>query len=201
MEPITVVTATVNRPGLRRTCESVQAQTLAPERHIILLQQRMEDPTLNIPKPTRVPIEIHWLPPPQPHIVTALNLVEGLARTPLVAMLDDDCWWENDHLETLAGMMEETAADFVWGSTVGHDAETDAPLWTRDDPTPAFQHLDTNEILFRRENLAKWGGFMLEDHRGVDGRRIERWVRNGAVYAHSSKVTVHYGHRAVPAFP
>ena len=45
-------------------------------------------------------------------------LAEGLARTPLVAMLDDDCWWEPEHLATLAELMDETAADFPRGTAL-----------------------------------------------------------------------------------
>lgn len=201
MEPITVVTASINRPGLRRTIECVQAQTLRPLKHCLLLQQLIEGEHLNIPKPSAVPLEIHWLPPPQPHIVDVLNMAEALATTPRIAMLDDDCWWEPDHLETLSELMDETAADFVWSARVIHDAETDQETSRWDSSQPRFQHIDTNEILFRRENLEKWGGFLMSDHRGVDGKRIERWVRNGAVCAHSSKFTCHYGNRLVPAFP
>ena len=209
MEAITVVTATINRPGLLAACESVQAQTLAPVKHIILLQQLMESPVPHIPKPSRVPLEIHWLPPPQPHIVEALSYVESLARTPWVAMLDDDCWWEKDHLEVLGNLMDETSADFVWSSSMIHGEDGREGVWMgldgvvhsyKDEDRPIFGCIDTNEILFRRENIEKWGGFRMEEHRGIDGRRIERWVKNGAVYAHSSVPTNHYTWRPVPAF-
>ncbi len=46
-----------------------------------------------------------------------------MATTPWVAMLDDDCWWEPEHLETLAKLMSDTEADagpkFRRGSTAG----------------------------------------------------------------------------------
>lgn len=205
---ITVVTASVNRKSLIRTVESVQNQTLKPVAHCILLQQVIEHPVLQIPKPHSVPLEIRWLPPPQPQFVDALNVAEAMAKTPLVAMLDDDCWWERDHLETLAKLLEETRSDFVWCSTRLEDPLTGEVLGVRDDGVPAFGHIDPNEVLFRRSCLELWGGFRLEDDRnaegvvdrGCDGRRIERWVRGGAKFAHSPKVTLHYGWRPIPEY-
>jgi hypothetical protein len=209
MEEITVVTASVNRIGLRKAAVSVQAQTLRPKRHCILLQQMMRSPVIDLMRPTSVPIEIRWLPPPQPNIVEAYCAVEEMADTPLIAMLDDDCWWEPNHLEVLARLMEEKQADFVWASTIIHDLDRGlAVIGQRDDKQPAFQHIDTNEILFRRDCIDRWGSFDIKECdpnelpklRGIDGRRIERWVRGGAVYAHSGKFTVHYGYRPVPEF-
>lgn len=208
MDAITVVTATVNRPSLRRAVESVQAQTLAPYRHCILLQQTMRQPDISLPPPSAVPIDIHWMPPPQPNIVEAYNAAEAMADTPLVAMLDDDCWWEPNHLETLYDLMQKTGADFVWSSTILEDEETGETVDVRNSPLPKFQFIDTNEILFKRECIEKWGGFRIEDCdpaelpllRGIDGRRIERWVTAGAKYAHSPEYTCHYGWRMVPEF-
>lgn len=196
-DAITVVTATINRPSLARAVESVQNQTLKPAVHLILIQQLMEKPSIDIPKPSTVPIIIYWIPPPQPDIATAVNLIEDLAQTPLVAMLDDDCWWEPNHLEVLVELIEETGVDFVWGSTILHDAKTGEKIGTRDDNKPSFGHIDTNEILYQRRCREKWGGVRMGDYPGLDGHRIERWVAHGALYSHSSKYTVHYsyGHK------
>lgn len=204
---ITVVTASVCRPTLKRAVESVQRQTLKPERHCILLQQLMRAP-LDLEPPSDVPIFIKWLPPPQPNIVEAYNMAEAMADTPLVAMLDDDCWWEPNHLEVLVDLMRETGADFVWSSSILEDEETGEMVDLRNDPEPAFRHIDTNEILFKRSCIERWGGFDIKDCdpeelpklRGIDGRRIERWVRGGARYAHSGEYTTHYGWRMVPEF-
>lgn len=208
IEPITVVTATVNRPTLRRTVESVQAQTLQPKIHCILFQQLMERSLIDIPKPREIPLQILWLPPPQPQFVDVLDKAEQMAETPWIAMLDDDCWWEPNHLEILAKLMDETGADFVWCSTSLDDAQTGEQIGVRDDPIPGFQHIDPNEVLFRRTCRERWGGFKIEDDRnaegvidrGCDGRRMERWVKGGAKYAHSSEVTLHYGWRPVPEY-
>jgi len=204
---ITVVTASVNRATLRRAVESVQAQTLKPARHCILLQQMMKEPVVCIGKPSSVPLDIRWLPPPQPNIVGAYNAADAMADTPLVAMLDDDCWWEPNHLATLAALMERTSSDFVWASSVLENSAGDL-VNIRDDDIPAFEHIDTNEIMFRRDCIAKWGGFLVEDAdprflpllRGIDGKRIERWVKGGAKYAHSSEYTVHYEWRTNAEF-
>jgi len=208
IEPITVVTATVNRKGLRRCVESVQNQTLRPVRHCILLQQIMRSPVIDLPAPQAVPIDIRWIPPPQPNIVQAYNIVESMAETPWVAMLDDDCWWEPRHLETLARLMDRSGADFVWGSTKVHSEETGEEIGMRCDSEPAFEHIDTNEILYRKSCVERWGGFLFEECdpkqlpklRGIDGRRIERWVRCGAVHAHSQVFTVHYDFRREAEF-
>ena len=200
-EPVTVVTASVNRPGLARTIRSVQRQTLQPARHCILLQN-MKEPTPHIPweAVNGVPLRVEESAIGH-NIVTAYNAACAMADTPLIAMLDDDCWWEPDHLRSLAELMEETAADFVWASSIIHDVKTGKVILRRDDPIPAFEHIDTNEILFRRSCIERWGNHREEDAdprfpgllRGIDGKRIERWVAGGAVYAHSPEYTVHYG--------
>lgn len=198
IEPITVVTASVNRPTLRRACESVQAQRLKPAAHKVLLQN-MKTPDPHLPSANGVPLKAVF-DPSKHNIVSAYNAACDLANTPLIAMLDDDCWWEPDHLQTLARLMEETGADFVWASSILEDEKTGAVIGMRDDPIPAFEHIDTNEILFRRSCIERWGNHREEDAdprfpgllRGIDGKRIERWVRSGAVYAHSPKHTVHY---------
>lgn len=208
MDAITVVTASVNRVGLMRAAESVQAQTLKPAKHCILLQQLMREPMVQLSRPPSIPMEIKWLPPPQPNIVEAYNMADAMADTPLVAMLDDDCWWEPNHLEILAKLMEETGADFVWASTLLEHEDTGEIVDLRDDPLPEFSHIDTNEILFKRSCIERWGGFRTDDAdpaqlpllRGIDGKRIERWVTAGAKYAHSSEYTVHYGWREQAEF-
>jgi len=208
MMDITVVTATVNRPSLGKAVASVQAQTLKPKRHCILFQQLMRQREIIIGPPSSVPIFIKWLPPPQPNIVGAYNMAEAMAETELVAMLDDDCWWEPNHLEHLVDLMRSTDSDFVWSSSIVEDEETGETVDVRDDSEPAFRHIDTNEILFKRSCIERWGGFRIEDCdpsefpklRGIDGRRIERWVRGGARYAHSREFTCHYGWRLVPEF-
>ena len=205
---ITVVTASVNRAGLARTVRSVQDQTLRPVRHCIVLQQLMREPAVQIPKPSVVPIYIQWLPPPQPNIIEAYNTADAMAETEWVAMLDDDCWWEPDHLENLMALAKQTRADFVWSSSILHDERTGREVSRRDDSTPAFQHIDTNEILFKRSCISRWGGFLLTDCdpsefpklRGIDGKRIERWVKGGAEYAHSPHFSCHYDMRPVPEF-
>src|SRR3990167_7378028 len=112
IEPITVCTATVNRSSLPRAVESVQRQTLRPVRHCLLFQQLMRSPIIDLPRPSDVPLRIDWLTPPQPNIVEAYNRVEAMADTPWIAMLDDDCWWEPDHLLTLARLPGGTTARF-----------------------------------------------------------------------------------------
>lgn len=208
IEPITVVTATVNRSSLPRAVESVQRQTLRPVRHCLLFQQLMRSPVIDLPRPSDVPLRIDWLTPPQPNIVEAYNRVEAMADTPWVAMLDDDCWWEPDHLLTLARLAEETNADFVWGSSICTDLVSGREVFRRNSDRPDFGYIDTNEILFRKTCIERWGGFRVEDCdqrefpklRGIDGRRIERWVKGGATYAHSEAYTVHYGWRERPEF-
>jgi len=205
---ITVVTATVNRSSLVKTCESVQAQTLKPARHCILLQQLSENELPQIPKPSAVPLEIFWDSADGHNIVTAYNEVCAMARTPYIAMLDDDCWWEANHLETLAELMDDTQADFVWSSTILHDVETGKITQRRSNNTPLLGGIDTNEILFRKSCIENWGNHRQSDAdpkfpdllRGIDGKRIERWVKGGAVSAHSRAYTVHYGWRPVPVY-
>jgi glycosyltransferase involved in cell wall biosynthesis len=208
MESITVVTASVNRPSLTRAIDSVRAQTLKPVAHRIFFQnvrgQAPHGPSIETP-----PVPLFAVFSTDKHnIVTAYNAACEMADTPLIAMLDDDCWWEPNHLENLARLMDETASDFVWASSVLHDEATGAVVQMRDDDAPVYEHIDTNEILFRRSCIEKWGNHLESDAdprfpgllRGIDGRRIERWVKGGAVYAHSRQHTVHYTWREKAEF-
>lgn len=141
-------------------------------------------------------------------MLEAYKAVEAMADTPLIAMIDDDCWWEPEHLEILAKLMEDTGSDFVWASTTMEREGTGEVVDVRDSSIPAYGYIDTNEILYRKSCVERWGGFLLEDCnqgalpkiRGIDGRRIERWVANGAIYAHSHEPTVHYTWRPEPEF-
>ncbi len=194
MEPqITVVTASWNRPEvLKRAVRSVMGQTYPHWELIISYDAKQTKPLLDLHKfglVGRCRILQH---PKVLHMIENQEAGCRAATTPYVNMLDDDNWFYPTHLEHLLRVLKKTQSDFVWGSSLLRRAKNDMPFMLRDNPSPTKGHVDASEILFKRENLDKWGGQRKEDHRGADGAMIERWVAQGARYYHSCEATLNY---------
>lgn len=202
---ITVITASINRESLQKTVQSVQKQILRPVCHKILFQQRMKRPVIDLIKPSAVPIEIHWLPWQPETTVDVYNIANEMADTEWIAMLDDDCWWTPGHLKGLALLAEKTGSDFVWSSSIIFHHDTGEVIGFRDESIPGPERTDTNEILFRRDCIERWGDYSMDDPdmkrrrgRGMDGARLERWVEGGAKFAHSKEASCYYAWRKLP---
>jgi hypothetical protein len=114
---------------------------------------------------------------------------------PLIAYLDDDNWYEPDHLESLVQVLLDSGADLAFTGTtfyrdslvVGHRFHNRPPF---------LGGIDTSEILHRRELIARSGGWRDDRLYGpCDWDLVERWMRFGVKWAHTGKITVNYSVR------
>jgi hypothetical protein len=111
---------------------------------------------------------------------------------PLIAYLDDDNWYEPEHLESLVGALQEDCADLAFtgsnlyrgSSLVGHRFQKHPP---------SFGRIDTSEILHRRELIARSGGWRDNRFYGpTDWDLVKRWLESGLKWVHTGRITVNY---------
>jgi glycosyltransferase involved in cell wall biosynthesis len=108
---------------------------------------------------------------------------------PLIAYLDDDNWWEANHLESLAGAMKRTGAPFAYSGSYVRSAEGKL-LLRRMTRRPYFTGIDLNEFLHRRSLLEKYGLWNLTYN--ADWEAVENWLAHGETYAPSGEFTSNY---------
>lgn len=161
-DSVTVITATIGKPTLRRAVESVLSQTYENVRHMIIL----DGP--DVPIPTLSDIEGSGR-------VQAVRLAENtgangyrcfriygampfLVNTDWVCFLDDDNWFEPDHIANCIEACKAGPLDWcftlrnIWheGKLIGPDHCESVGLWpTWYDTTQ--RHIDTNCLFMRRE--------------------------------------------------
>jgi hypothetical protein len=105
---VDVIITSIGRESLRRATESILAQTV-PARAIIVVdrpERRLDDYYYSEPR-VEVVTPTTWLGPSP-----ARNLGIDRATADVVAFLDDDDWWEPDHLERSLAVVD-TSADFM----------------------------------------------------------------------------------------
>jgi hypothetical protein len=182
--PITVCTAhiPVRSELLTRAIQSVRAQTLTPENHLISVDyaRRGGPATLD-------------------------SAIAG-ANTEWVATLDDDDEWLPNHLEVLYSVAMDTSADLVfshfrmnYSETAGHLEPFKGLPFDNANPRQT-----TNVFLVKKELVLRVGGFSggfdvmsyeLDDmgHRvGYDFNFIKKLVAIDAKIVHTPEVTWHY---------
>lgn len=110
-------------PGmwLWRAIRSVTAQTLRPHEIIVGLDPRVVLPDRVIDMGRSIPVSYRngSIPGHQ----AAMNAAAAVALSPLLAFLEDDDEWAENHLELLAQVMKNTRAAFVSTSQLEVDAE------------------------------------------------------------------------------
>src|SRR5262252_3815744 len=112
----------------------------------------------------------------------------------LIAYLDDDNWWEPNHLELLYKTLTEKNVQFAYTGT--NVFRGGAKAWVRLDlGPPRFAAIDTSEIMHRRGLIGKYGGWRAdptttENHTFPnDWDLVERWMKNDEPWAHTGEVT------------
>lgn len=182
MKSVAVITSTIGRPELERAILSVQRQTYPCKHYIFVDGEAFADKA-------RVIVENY------PHlIVTYLPMNTGangwsnssinaiapfLVREDVICYLDDDNWYEPNHLETIVETMEKSNASFVYslrnfvnkqGEFICRDDFESLGFWLHRLPekavtpaailgddrvfitdTPREPHIDTNCYGFTRE--------------------------------------------------
>jgi len=139
---------------------------------------------------------------------TPKNVGLMLAKGKYVAYLDDDNEYLPRHIETLVNLIEEKNVDFVFSSTLlRNQSDPTTDIGTRVANAPAYGHIDTSEILHKKEVPFKFGFWRNSDFTdihpwgkptgfyGTDWDLISRWLNAGATWAHSNEITLIYYYR------
>lgn len=113
-----------------------------------------------------------------------------------VAYLDDDNWYEPDHLECMVHAITSTNAGMAYtGSKVWRDGKL---LGERlKVQPPQYGWIDTSEIMHRRELIFQYGGWRDDrdpvcEKRVNDWDLVKRWMDNNVTWAHTGKITMNY---------
>jgi len=109
----------------------------------------------------------------------------------LIAYLDDDNWYEPDHLESLVNKIKETNVDVVYTGTKVYNAEGTEILYERlQSGKPVAGGIDTSEILHRRHLIEEFGGWRFVP-KCNDWDIVKRWLPT-ASFAHTGKFTLNF---------
>jgi len=167
-DSVTIVTATIGHPFLSRCLKSVQDQTFARREHFVvsdgiehrdkvnqavatLTSVRGSVSVLSLPYPTG---KLGWC---GHRIYAAMSL---LCNAEFVCFLDDDNWFEPDHIASLVSGIR--ASDAMWGFSLRRIFDADGNFVAPDNCEslgnlhPVFADdsdrlIDTNCYLLRRE--------------------------------------------------
>ena len=122
----------------------------------------------------------------------------------IIAYLDDDNWWEPNHLRTCFNCLVNKKVDLVFsgskvfdekGKLVGGrlDHNRRPPDWKKGIYCRTNREtVDTSEIMHHRR-LLKYGGWRYT--RACDWELLNRWMMNGATWSYTGKYTVNYMQR------
>lgn len=114
-----------------------------------------------------------------------------------IAYLDDDNWWEHNHLDVCYSKLKEEDFDFVFSGTITHNIEGCITGVRNNIDMLCFSNIDTSEILHKRRLLNDFGGWRKPiggplPGAGTDWDLVRRWVYGGANWAHTGVCTLNY---------
>ncbi len=167
-ETVTVVTAATGHRHLLRCLNSVQRQTYPHVEHFVVVDgdERLAQVQAVMAQLDRRDKAVHVIALPQAtgkerwcghRIYGAFSF---LVNSEFISHLDEDNWFEPDHVETLVAPVLATQAQ--WAFSLRNIVDEDGNFITRDDSEclgnfhpvydkPGIFHVDTNCYLLRRE--------------------------------------------------
>lgn len=108
---------------------------------------------------------------------------------PLIAYLDDDNWYEPDHLQALYEAIKKDDADLAYTGTRLINSELKV-IGERIHPyAPQAGFIDTSEILHKRSLIDKYGGWRYVK-KGNDWDIVSRW--KDVKWTHTNKITLNF---------
>lgn len=168
---ITVVTSTIGRPELRQCIESVRAQTFRAEHLIFVNGSKHWDNATNVQvamKPTGTFWEQEFRLYSEtgdygagPSMADVFAASAFLAQSEWICWLDDDNWFDPDHVESLLEHCKRN--DLAWAYSLRRFVAKDGTLICDDDwcslgHYPVLgtkEHLVDNSCFFVRRDLAR----------------------------------------------
>lgn len=108
----------------------------------------------------------------------------------LIAYLDDDNWYEPEHLESLYATMEKTNADMCYTGTMVWDKNGNLVATRLHNREPSAGNIDTSEIMHTRRLINKHGGWRYVK-KCNDWDMVSRWFP-GVKWSHTNKVTLNF---------
>lgn len=108
---------------------------------------------------------------------------------PFICYLDDDNWYESNHLESLYNLMSENV-DLVYTGTRLYDHNYNM-IGERIHPhMPKAGYIDTSEIMHKRYLINKYGGWRFVS-KCNDWDIVSRWVPN-ITWKHTNQITLNF---------
>lgn len=198
---VSIVTVVLNAAAtIERTISSVQAQQLPGIEHVFV-DGGSTDGTLAVIRRLARPQD-YWISEPDRGISDAFNKGVALARGRFVQILNADDWLSADQIERSVTVLQQTAADFVFGDLVFHDEGR--PIFTyAGDPAyarvigrrmPAISH---PTVLAARAWFERIGLFDLAYRNAMDYDWLLRLHRAGGKGAYSPAILGHMTHAGV----
>ncbi|HSA83010.1 MAG TPA: glycosyltransferase family 2 protein [Geminicoccaceae bacterium] len=161
---MTIVTAVRNRAAtLARTIESVLAQTWPEVEHVVI-DGASNDGTVEVIQRYADQLA-HWRSEPDRGISDAFNKGVAAARGDCIGLLNADDWLEPEQIERAVAALRRSAADFVFGDLLYHDAAGRTLFRIRGDPNYAraidrgMPDVNHPTLLARRAVFERIGSF------------------------------------------
>lgn len=111
---------------------------------------------------------------------------------PLIAYLDDDNWWEPEHLRSLHNALQQARAAFAFSASNVRNHRGRIILRRRT-ARPYFTGIDLNEILHRRELIERCGAWNLTYN--ADWEAVHAWLQAGEPFVTTGLFTSNYSIR------
>lgn len=107
----------------------------------------------------------------------------------IISYLDDDNWYEPDHLESLYRLIREEGVELAYTGTRLFDKDMN-PIGERIHPAkPEAGYIDTSEIMHKRSLIHRYGGWRFVK-KCNDWDIISRW--ENVSWRHTGKVTLNF---------
>jgi glycosyltransferase involved in cell wall biosynthesis len=108
----------------------------------------------------------------------------------LIAYLDDDNWYDEDHLESLYRVITATKSDLAYTGTRLFDTNLKLVHERLHNALPEAGYIDTSEMMHRRHLIFKFGGWRYVP-KCSDWDLVKRWVPD-IKWCHTGKITLNF---------
>jgi len=108
----------------------------------------------------------------------------------LIAYLDDDNWYEKDHLDCLYNTIMMKNSDMCYTGTRLYDSNNKVVGERIHNDMPKSGYIDTSEIMHTRYLIEKYGGWRYVK-KCNDWDLVSRWVPD-VKWSHTNKVTLNF---------